>query len=76
MVSDGACLVELATSDTELLKEEPCPSKKHLQKSKCLLERQERREWLDARVAEEYFDAGDFWYVNYLFLLQDNIFIL
>jgi hypothetical protein len=30
MVSNGADLIELATGDTELLDEEPCPSKKRL----------------------------------------------
>jgi hypothetical protein len=60
MVSNGAGLTELATCDAELLDEEACPSKKHLQKSKRLLERKERREHLDARVAEAYSDANDF----------------
>ncbi len=60
MVSDGAGLVELDTSDVELLDEEACPSKKRIQKSKCLLERQERRERLDARVMEADSDADDF----------------
>jgi hypothetical protein len=46
-VSDGAGLVELATHDIELMQEEPGPSKKHLQKSKHVIERQERRERLD-----------------------------
>jgi hypothetical protein len=41
MESDGADLVELDTGDVELLDEEAGPSKKHLQKSKHLLERQE-----------------------------------
>jgi hypothetical protein len=44
---------------TELLDEKPGPSKKRLQKSKCLLERQERCEQLDARVTEVDFDADD-----------------
>jgi hypothetical protein len=60
MVSDGAGLVELDIGDAELLDEEAGPSKKHLQKSKHLLERQERRERLDARVAEANFDANNF----------------
>jgi hypothetical protein len=60
MVSDGAGLVELDTSDVELLDEEVCPSKKRIQKSKCLLERQERRERLDARVMQADSDADDF----------------
>jgi hypothetical protein len=34
IVSDGAGLAELATRDVELIEEEPCPSKKHLWKSK------------------------------------------
>jgi hypothetical protein len=38
-VSDGAGLAALATGDAELLDEEASPSKKHLQKSKCLLEK-------------------------------------
>jgi hypothetical protein len=42
------------------LDEEVDPSKKHIKKSKHLLERQERREQLDARVAEEDFDDDDF----------------
>jgi hypothetical protein len=42
-VSDGAGLAELDTSDVELLDEEAGPSNKRLQKSKRLLERQERR---------------------------------
>jgi hypothetical protein len=69
MVSDRAGLVELATGDTELLDEEACPSKKHLWKSKRLLERQERFEQLDACVADADSDADDFLYVNYLLLL-------
>jgi hypothetical protein len=44
MVSDGAGLAELDTDDVELLDEEAGPSNKRLQKSKRLLERQERRE--------------------------------
>jgi hypothetical protein len=34
IISNGAGLTELATCDVELMEEEPCPSKKHLQKSK------------------------------------------
>jgi hypothetical protein len=68
-VYDGAGLAELDTGDVELLDEEACPSSKHLRKSKRLLERQERREWLDARVVEAYLDADDSWYVIYLLLL-------
>jgi hypothetical protein len=45
-VSDGAGLIELDTGDVELLDEEAGPSNKRLQKSKCLLKRQERRERL------------------------------
>jgi hypothetical protein len=44
MVSNGTGLTELDTGDVELLDEEAGPSNKHLQKSKRLLERQERRE--------------------------------
>jgi hypothetical protein len=43
-VSDGARLIELATCDVELMKEELGHSKKCLQKSKCVTEKQERRE--------------------------------
>jgi hypothetical protein len=41
-LSDGAGLAELDTGDVELLNEEAGPSKKCIQKSMCLLERQER----------------------------------
>jgi heme oxygenase len=58
------------------LDEEASPSNKHLQKSKRLLEIQERHEWLDARVMEVDPDADDFWYVNYLLFLWYNVFIL
>jgi multidrug resistance efflux pump len=68
-VSDGADLAELDTSDVELLDEEAGPSNKRLQKSKRLLERQERHGWLDARVAEADSDADNFWYVIHLLLL-------
>jgi hypothetical protein len=44
MVSNGAGLTKLARRDIELMKEESCLSKKRLQKSKCIIERQERRE--------------------------------
>jgi hypothetical protein len=47
-------------SDVELLDEQTYHSKKHIQKSKRLLERQERRERLDAYVTEVDFDADDF----------------
>jgi hypothetical protein len=60
MVSDGVGLTELATGDKELLDEEAGPSRKHLQKSKHLLERQERCQQLDARVVEEDSNADDF----------------
>jgi hypothetical protein len=60
MVSDGAGLTELDTGDVELLDEEAGPSNKRLQKSKCFLKRQERREWLDAHVAEVDSYADDF----------------
>jgi hypothetical protein len=43
-VSDGAGLVELVTREIELMEEEPCPSKKHVQKSKYVTEREERHE--------------------------------
>jgi hypothetical protein len=69
MVSDRAGLMELDTDDTKLLDEEAGPSNKCLQKSKRLLENQERRERLDARVTEANSDADDFWYVKYLLLL-------
>jgi hypothetical protein len=62
-------LTELDTGDAELLDEEVSPWNKHLQKLKCLLERQEIREWLDIRVAEADSDTDEFWYVNYLLLL-------
>jgi hypothetical protein len=44
MVSNGAGLAELDTGNAELLEEEVGPSNKRIRKSKCLLERQERRE--------------------------------
>jgi hypothetical protein len=69
MVSDGAGLAELDTSNVELLDEEADPSNRWLQKLKCLHEREERRERLDARVVEADSDADDFWYVIYLLLL-------
>jgi hypothetical protein len=43
-VFDGAGLTELATRDVELMEDEPGPSKKHLQKSKRLAEKQEGHE--------------------------------
>jgi hypothetical protein len=60
-VSDGTCLAKLDTGDVELFDEEAGPSKKCLQKSKRLVERQERCEWLDACVAEADSDADDFY---------------
>jgi hypothetical protein len=42
------------------LDEEAGPSNKRIQKSKRLLERQERRERIDARVVEADSDADDF----------------
>jgi hypothetical protein len=59
-VSDGMGLVELATRDLELMEEELGPSKKHLLKSKRLTEKQQRRERLNARVAEADSDADNF----------------
>jgi hypothetical protein len=44
IISDEAGLTELATCDVELMEEEPGPSKKCLQKSKDVFERQERHE--------------------------------
>jgi hypothetical protein len=43
-VSDKAGLIELATCDVELMEEESGPSKKRLQKSKCVAERKEMHE--------------------------------
>jgi hypothetical protein len=67
-VSDGARLTELATRDIELMEEEQGTSKKHLQKSqgppkKSIQKLQrmiERRERLNACVAEADSDADDF----------------
>ena len=66
-VSDGTGLEELATRNVELMPEEPGPSKKRLRKSQRIIEReqratkkQQRRERLDARVAEADSDADDF----------------
>jgi hypothetical protein len=59
-VSDGAGLVELATRNIDLMQEEPGPSKKHLQKLQHNIERQERREWLDAHATEADSDVDDF----------------
>jgi hypothetical protein len=59
-VSDGAGLAELDTSNVELLDEEANPSNRCLRKLKCLHEREERRERLDARVVEADSDANDF----------------
>jgi hypothetical protein len=60
MISDGAGLAELDTSDIKLLDEEAGPLNKCLRKSKHLLERQERRERLGAHVVEADSDADDF----------------
>jgi hypothetical protein len=60
MVYDGVGLTELDTDDVELSDEKAGSSKKRLQKSKRLVERQERHERLDARVVEADSDAGDF----------------
>jgi hypothetical protein len=60
MVSDGAGLIELATPDIELVKEEPGPSKKCLLISQWIIERQQRCERLDACVTEVDYDADDF----------------
>jgi hypothetical protein len=68
-VSGGTGLAKLHTGDVEFLDEEAGHSKKRIRKSKHLLERQEKRERLDARVAEAYSDTDDFWYVNYLLVL-------
>jgi hypothetical protein len=51
-ISDRAGLIELATRDVELMEEEPDHSKKRLQKSKCVTEKQERREQFNAHVTE------------------------
>jgi hypothetical protein len=59
-VSNGAGLAELDIGDADLLDEEADSLNKHLQKSKYLLERQERHEQLDAHVAEADSDADDF----------------
>jgi hypothetical protein len=60
MVFDGASLIELDACDVELLDEQAGPSNKLLQKSKRLLERQERHEQLDAHVTKADSDADDF----------------
>jgi hypothetical protein len=59
-VLDRAEHAELATRDIELMEEELDPSKKHIRKLKCVTEREERHERLDARVAEADSDADDF----------------
>jgi hypothetical protein len=59
-VSDRVGLTELVTRDVELMEEESGPSKKHLRKSKRLIEKQEMREQLNAHVAEADSDAADF----------------
>jgi hypothetical protein len=60
-VSDGAGLAKLATCDVVLMEEESGPSKKHLQKSKWVTEKQERSERLNACVIEADSDADNFW---------------
>jgi hypothetical protein len=57
MVSDGARLTELATRDIEFIEEEQGPPKKSIQKSQRMIERRER---LNAHVAEADSDADDF----------------
>jgi hypothetical protein len=57
LCSSGGCI---DTVDVELLDEEAGPLNKRLQKSKRLLERQERRERLNAHVAEVDSDADNF----------------
>jgi hypothetical protein len=59
-VADGAGLTELAMRDVVLREEESGPSKKCLQKSKHVVERQERHERLDAHVTEADSDANIF----------------
>jgi hypothetical protein len=59
-VSEKAGLTELATRDVELMEDELGPSKKRLRKSKQHAEKQERRDRLNACVAEAYSDADDF----------------
>jgi hypothetical protein len=56
----GASFTELDTGDVELLDEKVDSLNKHLQKSKRLLERQERRERLDAHVAKANSNTDDF----------------
>jgi hypothetical protein len=59
-ISNGVELTELATHDVELMEEEPRPSKKRLQKSKRVAEKQEMHERLNTRVAEADSDVVDF----------------
>jgi hypothetical protein len=59
-ISNGTGLIKLATRDIELMQEEPGPSKKRIQKAKCVAERQEMRERLDAYVAEVDSYVDDF----------------
>jgi hypothetical protein len=59
-VSDGVGLTEFVSRDVELVEEEQDPSKKHLQKSKRVAEKQERCEQLNARVTEADSDADNF----------------
>jgi hypothetical protein len=59
IVSEGAGLNELVSLTLELMVE-PDPSNSECQKSARLLEKQQRVEQLNARVAEEDSDADDF----------------
>jgi hypothetical protein len=60
MISNRVGLAKLDTGDAKLLDEEAGPSNKHLQKLKRPLERQERRERLDAHVIKVDCNADDF----------------
>jgi hypothetical protein len=60
-VSNRVGLTELATWDVDLMEEEPGTSKKHIRKSKCVIEIQERCEWLNACVTKADSDADYFW---------------
>jgi hypothetical protein len=73
MVFDRAGLIELAAGGAKLLDEEACPSKKHIWKSKRLLERQETYEPFDAHVVEADSDAENFSYVNYLLYTMNHL---
>jgi hypothetical protein len=60
IVSDGVGLTKLATRDVELMNEESGTSKKCLQKSKQITEKQEKCVRFNARVAKADSDADDF----------------